>query len=274
MTSPKQLLEDFDIKPKKSLGQNFLHDPNALARIVESAELPADATVVEIGAGTGALTRVLAQTSQRVIAIETDERLRPVLSHTMNDLYNVEIHWGDFLKANLESLIGSGPFYVVANVPYYITSAILRKLLDRPHRPHRLVLTVQKEVAERILAEPGNMSILAVSVQFYGQPVLVTRLNPAVFWPRPDVESAVIRIDVYETPVVDVPDETTFFKIVRAGFSQKRKQLKNALAGGLGLKSSAARRLLETAEIDASRRAETLKLEEWARLSWAYQQAN
>jgi 16S rRNA (adenine1518-N6/adenine1519-N6)-dimethyltransferase len=176
----------------------------------------------------------------------------------------------DFLKVDVLRLVGAKDFIVVANVPYYITSKILRNLLDSHRRPRRIVLTVQMEVAERIIAEPGDMSLLAVSVQFYGKPQIVTRLKPGVFWPRPDVDSAVLRIDCYDDLPLDVPDSKTFFRVVRAGFSQKRKQLKNSLSGGLGIKSRAAGDMLDEAGIDATRRAETLSLEEWAALTRAY----
>ncbi len=270
MTAPWHLLADFGLSPRKSLGQNFLHDPNILARIVESATLPPDATVLEVGPGTGALTQRLARVAQRVVAIDADERLRPLLEAQVAAYDNVELHWGDFLKADVESLMGEGEYYVVANLPYYITSAVVRKLLEAPHRPCRLVLTVQKEVAHRMLAEPGNMGLLAISVQFYGHPQLVTHVKPTVFWPRPGVESAVLRIDVYDKPVINVPDAVTFFKLVRAGFGQKRKQLKNALANGLGMQVGVAQHLLESAGRDPRRRAETLSRDEGARLSHQY----
>jgi len=157
---------------------------------------------------------------------------------------------------------------VVANLPYYITSAILRHLLEISHKPRRLILTVQQEVAERLIAQPGDMSLLGISVLFYGQPSIVTKLNPAVFWPRPDVTSAVVRIDVYEQPPVSVPGEELFFKVVRAGFGQKRKQLRNAIGSGLGISHPRAGVLLESAGIDPTRRAETVTLAEWAALSW------
>jgi 16S rRNA (adenine1518-N6/adenine1519-N6)-dimethyltransferase len=271
MSNPKDLLDDHGIYPKKSLGQNFLHDPNAILRIVESAELPVDATVIEVGPGTGVMTAVLAESSGHVIAIETDDRLLPILENQVGDYDNVEIIHADFLKVDLEALVGDEPYYVVANLPYYITSAIIRKLLDHSNRPQRLILTVQREVADRIMEAPGDMSVLSVSVQFYGKPELVTRLNPAVFWPRPDVESAVIRVDVYDEPVVVVGDTRNFFKVVRAGFSQKRKQLKNSLRNGLQIKNTAAGQLLERAGIDPKRRAETLSLDEWGALTRTYE---
>ncbi|NDJ85834.1 MAG: ribosomal RNA small subunit methyltransferase A [Chloroflexi bacterium] len=259
--------------PKKSLGQNFLHDPNTLARIVDCANLVPDATVLEIGAGTGLLTRRLAANVGHVIAVEADERLKPILEASLDGYTNVDIHWGDFLKADIMALVGDKPYSVVANLPYYITSAIIRKLLEAPNPPTQLIITVQKEVAERILAQPGEMGVLAVSVQFYGHPELISRLKPAVFWPRPEVESAVLRITVYDKPAVDVPDTDLFFRVVRAGFGQKRKQLKNALAKGLNIRSTQAQAVLEQADIQPSRRAETLALEEWAALCIAVAQA-
>jgi 16S rRNA (adenine1518-N6/adenine1519-N6)-dimethyltransferase len=170
---------------------------------------------------------------------------------------------------DVAGLLRPESYVVVANVPYYITSAILRHLLESTHRPRRLVLTVQQEVAERVVAQPDDMSLLAVSVQFYGAARIVNRIKPAAFWPRPDVDSAVVRIDVYDQPPVEVPDEKTFFRVVRAGFSQKRKQLKNSLSGGLNLDSPQAADLLTQAGIDPRRRAETLSLEDWAALSRA-----
>jgi 16S rRNA (adenine1518-N6/adenine1519-N6)-dimethyltransferase len=167
----------------------------------------------------------------------------------------------------VDDLVGRGEYTVVANLPYYITSAILRHLLEAPHKPRRLVLTVQQEVAERLIARPGDMSLLTISVLFYGKPTIVSRLNPAAFWPRPDVASAVVQIDVYPQSPVDVPDETLFFKVVRAGFGQKRKQLKNAMGAGLGFSHAEAGALLQEAGIDPSRRAETLTLDEWAAIT-------
>lgn len=265
--NPKTLLEHYDIMPKKSLGQNFLHDPNMLEKIVATAELMPDDTVVEIGPGTGALTVKLARAAAHVIAIEIDERLRPVIEDQIAPFGNIYLVFNDVLKTDILSLVGDGGFVVVANLPYYITSAILRHLLEAPRRPRRLILTVQQEVAERICAEPGDLSLLAVSVQFYGKPTIVTRMKPGVFWPRPDVDSALLQIDTYSEPPVHVPNPKAFFQVVRSGFSMKRKQLKNAISGGLGVKSKVARDYLEHAGIDPMRRAETLNLEEWAALT-------
>ena len=268
--NPKQLLDDYGIVPKKSLGQNFLHDPNTLDKIVTIAELMPDDTVLEIGPGTGALTQLLAQNARHVVAVEVDERLRPLLEDQLADFKNVYLVFEDILKVDVLQLIGPRDFVVVANLPYYITSAILRHLLESDHPPRRLVLTVQMEVAERLVAQPPDMSLLSVSVQFFGKPRIVTRLKPGVFWPRPDVDSAVVRIDTYDRPPVDVPDAPTFFRVVRAGFGQKRKQLRNSISSGLRLDSESASALFEQAGIDPRRRAETLSLYEWAALTRAF----
>lgn len=258
-----------DFTPKKSLGQNFLRDPQLLEKIVALAELPADSTVLEIGAGTGALTRALARQAGRVLAVELDDRLIPPLRQMFADHPHVEIIHGDILTLDLSERLRDTPYAVVANLPYYITSAVLRHIFEHLPRPQRVVVTVQREVAERLIAGPGDMSLLAVSVQFYGQPRIVLRLSAGAFWPPPDVDSAVVRIDVYERPPVDVPDEALFFRVVRAGFSQKRKQLRNALSAGLGLSKAATEALLQAAGIDPRRRAETLSLDEWAALARA-----
>jgi 16S rRNA (adenine1518-N6/adenine1519-N6)-dimethyltransferase len=263
----RQRLEYYGIVPKKSLGQNFLHDPNALQKIVELAELTPATTVLEIGPGTGNLTRVLARSAAHVLAVEIDDRFFPLLQQEFSDQPHVEFLHADFLDINLAEQMGTTPYVVVANLPYYITSAILRHALESPAKPQRLVLTVQREVAERLVARPGDMSLLTVSVQFYGRPQIIMRLNPAAFWPRPDVESAVVRIDTYDTPPVTVPDERLFFQVVKAGFGQKRKQLRNALSAGLRIDKSQTSHLLEQTGINPERRAETLSLEEWAALT-------
>lgn len=268
--NPKALLDKYDIQPKKSLGQNFLHDPNMLEKIVSLAEVTKQDRVLEIGPGTGLLTEKLAQAAQQVITVELDDRLKPILQDVLAPYSNVRLIYEDILKVDVAALFRPEPYLVVANVPYYITSAILRHLLENAHRPRRLILTVQKDVADRMISQPDDMSILAVSVQFYGKPRVVARLKPSVFWPRPDVDSAVVRIDTYDQPAVDVPDSDTFFRVVRAGFSQKRKQLHNSVGSGLQLDAESITRLFAEAGIDAKRRAETLKLEEWARLTRAY----
>ena len=273
MMNVRRLLREFDIQPKKSLGQNFLVDQRALERIVEAAELGPEDIVLEIGPGLGALTRLLAVEAGRVVAVELDQRLVEALKQTATakaDLPNVEIIHGDILELNLADLLeqqgDNFQYKVVANLPYYITSAIIRHLLTAEVRPKLMVVTVQLEVARRITAEPGEMSLLAVSVQFYGRPRIVARIKAGAFYPSPQVDSAVIRIDLDDYPVVEVDDVDSFFEVVRAGFAQRRKQLRNALAAGLALPASEAAQVLNRAGVNPRRRAQTLSLEEWAKV--------
>lgn len=265
--NPKALLDSYNILPKRSLGQNFMHDPNALEKIVASAALLSTDTVVEIGAGTGALTELLAGAGRQVFSIEVDQRLRPLLEERFDDIGNVYLVFNDILKTDIAALVGAEEYVVVANVPYYISSAILWHFLESPLPPRRMVMTMQYEVAERIVGAPGAMNLLSIAVQYYGVPRIVSRYGPAVFWPRPNIDSAIVRIDTYEKPPLPLPSAELFFRVVKAGFSMKRKQLKNALAGGLRIKASRARDLLHEADIDPQRRAETLSLAEWARLT-------
>jgi len=279
---PRALLRRYGLAPRKALGQNFLSDPALLARIAAGAESgPAD-TVLEIGAGLGALTQELARRAGKVIAVETDPHLIAVLQDTVGAWPQVRLVHGDILTLDIPTLLEmvappAPPlwgtrlehFHVVANLPYYITAAVLRYLLEAPVRPARLVVTVQREVAERLVAGPGEMSLLAVSVQFYGAPRLLFRIKPGAFYPPPQVESAVVRLDTYAQPPVPVDDVSWFFTVVRAGFAQKRKQLRNTLASALGRPAAGVEAALCQAGLDPTRRAETLTLEEWARLAQA-----
>jgi 16S rRNA (adenine1518-N6/adenine1519-N6)-dimethyltransferase len=260
-THPKMILAGYSLEPKKSLGQNFLFDENILGHIVEAANLGPQDQVLEIGPGLGSLTRHLATIAQRVVAVELDGRFLPILQNELADLDNVQIVQGDILDQELAHLV-TGPYKVVSNVPYYITGAILRHLLSGGHKPSSMILTVQKEVAERLTAEPPAMSLLALSVLYYGDIERVTTIKAGAFWPRPDVDSAVIRIEVRPQKSINKEAEQAFFKIVRTGFSQKRKQLqKNLRQLGVGRTEISA--ALEEAAIDGSRRAETLTLDEW-----------
>jgi 16S rRNA (adenine1518-N6/adenine1519-N6)-dimethyltransferase len=284
MMDVRKLLKEFDIQPKKSLGQNFLVDRRALGRIVEAAELGPEDIVLEIGPGLGTLTRLLAERAGRVVAVELDQRLVEVLSQSLADCPNVEIVQGDILQLDPVELIRNAllpcslapllpcspalllPFKVVANLPYYITSAVLRHLLTARVRPKLMVVTVQLEVARRIIAEPGDMNLLAVSVQFYGRPRIVARIKASAFYPSPQVDSAVVRIDLDGPPVVEVDDVDSFFEVVRAGFAQRRKQLRNALSAELALPASEVAQALSRAGVDPKRRAQTLSIEEWAKV--------
>jgi len=263
LTQTRRLLRQFDLRARKGLGQHFLIDGEVLKLIISAAELtPAD-VIVEVGPGLGVLTRELAQKAGRVIAIELDSKLAAALKQTLASFNNVTIINDDVLKLKPADL--ATDYKVVANLPYYITSPVLRHFLEASAKPRLMMVMVQKEVAEAIVARPGGMSLLSVSVQFYGEPRIIGYVPAECFYPAPKVDSAIVRIDPYPQPAVAV-DEGSFFELVRAGFTAPRKQLANSLAQGLGVSKAEVLSLLETAGIVSQRRAETLSLEEWARL--------
>ncbi len=264
------LLKKYSIRPKKSLGQNFLVEPAGLRKVLTAAELQGDEQVLEIGAGLGSLTVLLAQNAKEVLAIEIDQKLFPALQEALAPYANVKTIHGDILNLDLDGLLHDQDFVVVANIPYYITSAIIRKLLEANKRPSRMILTIQKEVAERIIARDGKMSLLALSVQVYGKPELVATIPAGAFYPAPDVDSAVLKLTLYEKPLIQEQNLDLFFKLAQAGFSQKRKTLRNSLASGLSISSQQAEKILADAQLESNRRAETLNLEEWNRLVLAY----
>jgi 16S rRNA (adenine1518-N6/adenine1519-N6)-dimethyltransferase len=267
MTHVMDLVRRYGIDPKRSLGQNFLVDEGHLDHIAAAAALsPADA-VVEIGPGVGTLTARLAARAGLVVAVELDDRLIELLRADFADRPHVTIVHGDFLALDPSSLIPAGrPYKVVANLPYYITSAALRRVLEAQRPPRLAVVMVQAEVAERICAAPGDLSLLAVSVQFYATPAIVHRVPAGAFYPRPKVDSAVLRLEVRPQPAVTDVSPARFFAVVRAGFSQKRKQLANSLAAGLALPKATVAAALRQAGVDPTRRAETLSLAEWGRV--------
>jgi 16S rRNA (adenine1518-N6/adenine1519-N6)-dimethyltransferase len=261
------LLKQYGLRPDKKLGQNFLQDPFALESIAAAAEIQPTDTVLEIGPGLGSLTRYLAVSAREVIAVELDPDLIPPLEAVTSPYDNVRIIHGDILKLSPHNLVQEPGYLVVANIPYYITSAIIRHLLENDPKPRRIVLTIQKEVADRICAEPGDMSLLALSVQVYGEPRIADRIPAGAFFPSPKVDSAVLCVDIYENPKIQPELLDTFFKLVKAGFSQKRKTLRNSLSSGLHISPLEAEGLLKKADIDPMRRAETLSIDEWRLLS-------
>lgn len=265
------LLKQYGLRPDKKLGQNFLQDPFALASIAAAAEIQPTDTVLEIGPGLGSLTRYLAVSAREVIAVELDADLIPPLEAVTKPYDNVQIVLGDILKLSPYKLIQKPGYLVVANIPYYITSAIIRHLLENNPKPRRIVLTIQKEVADRICAMPGDMSLLALSVQVYGEPRIANRIPADAFFPAPKVDSAVLCVDIYEAPKIQAELLDTFFKLIKAGFSQKRKTLRNSLSSGLRISPLQAEGLLKKAIIDPMRRAETLSIEEWQALCKLYQ---
>ncbi len=279
LEDPRVLLSRYGLQPRRSLGQNFLIDPMAPARIAAGAELSLADTVLEIGAGLGTLTGALLARAGQVVAVETDPQLAAALQDVLGACANLRVVQGDILSLDPAALLAVTPvdtlplwgarlehYKVVANLPYYITAAVLRHILEARVRPAILVVTVQREVAERMVAQPGDMSLLALSVQFYGKPRLLMRLKRGAFFPAPAVESAVVRLDLYETPPVAVDAVADFFRVARAGFAQRRKQLRNTLAAELHLNPGAVAEALIGAGIDPTRRAETLALPEWGRL--------
>ena len=261
--SIKKLLNRYGLKPQKGLGQNFLADQGALYKIIQAAQIKADDTVLEIGPGLGSLTTLLAERAERVVAVELDTNLVRALGEILDPYPNVELIQGDILEVNLNELFTRPGYLVVANIPYYITSALLRQLLEAQYAPERVVLTVQKEVAERICAAAGDLSLLALSVQVYGEPEITAHIPAGAFFPAPKVDSAVVRIEIFPEPRIPRPQLDLFFALTKAGFSQKRKTLLNSVSAGMGWDKQKTAARMQTAGIDPQRRAQTLSLEEW-----------
>jgi 16S rRNA (adenine1518-N6/adenine1519-N6)-dimethyltransferase len=268
--NPLPLLKAFRLRPQKDLGQNFLVDENILSRIVECADLAPTAQVLEIGAGLGSLTYFLAQAASQVTAVEIDPDLLAIARHTTANCENVDLVQGDILQMDLSNLELQDGFIVVANIPYYITSAIIRKLLNSAAKPVRMVLTIQEEVARRICAEAGEMSLLALSVQVFGDAHIVLKIPAQAFYPSPKVDSVTLRVDLFQQPLIAEEKLDTFFRLTKAGFSQKRKMLRNTLSAGLQLPREEVDALLTDAAIDPQRRAQTLTLQEWGTLTDHY----
>ncbi|MBN2548408.1 MAG: ribosomal RNA small subunit methyltransferase A [Anaerolineales bacterium] len=261
-----ELLRRYGLRPDKSLGQNFLIDPAALEQVIQAAEIEPQHCVLEIGPGLGSLTRLLAGKARQVVAVELDANLIAPLQEVLSTYDNVKVIQGDILAFDPAELMDEPGYLVAANIPYYITSALMRHLLEASRTPQRLALTVQREVAERICASPGEMSLLSISVQVYGNPRIMGRIPAGAFYPSPQVDSSIVRIDLYPTPVVPFSLLGSFFRLAKAGFSQKRKTLRNALMGGMRWPSDYTLSALQACSIDPQRRAETLSLEEWRRL--------
>jgi len=260
------VLKRHGLRADKSLGQNFLQDPFALEAITSAAEIKATDTVLEIGPGLGSLTRYLAVAARQVVAVELDWKMIRPLQAVLAPYSNVRVMQGDILELSPKDLITETDYLVVANIPYYITSAVIRHLLESDPKPRRIVLTIQKEVAERICAKPGDMSLLALSVQIYGSPHTAARIPAEAFFPVPKVDSAVLIIDILATPLIKKEIIETFFRLIKAGFGQKRKTLRNSLSAGLHITPSEAAEMLTRANIDPQRRAETLSIPEWQAL--------
>lgn len=265
LAKTRELCHLFEIKPARSKGQNFLINEKIYDDLVKAADLNLEDTVLEIGPGLGFLTAKLAKKVKKVIAVELDDKLAAYLQTGIDaqGLDNVEIINGDILRVNLDSRLSEN-YKIVANIPYNISSLFLRLFLSAQHKPELLVLMLQKEVAERIVATPPDMSILAVSVQYYGVPEIIRLVKAGNFWPEPKVDSAVISIKVRaeETGL----DDKKFFQIVRIGFSAKRKMLKNNLAAGLKSDQKKMENILVEQGLNPKIRAEDLSLADWQKL--------
>jgi 16S rRNA (adenine1518-N6/adenine1519-N6)-dimethyltransferase len=270
----RQLLRQFGVKPKKRLGQHFLIDEAVLECILSAAEISPGDIVVEVGPGLGILTEGLAKQGARVIAVELDSKLVALLKKRLAAFPDVKIIHADILKAIPRQLLQNDltasalfqGYKVVANLPYYITSPVLNHFFEAPLRPTVMIVMVQKEVGEAIVAIPGKMSLLSVRTQFYSKPSIISYVPAASFYPPPKVDSVILRLDVYPQPPIEVPDAAGFFDIVMHGFSAPRKQLRNSLAHSLEMPPSQVSVFLEKAGVDGKRRAETLTLEEWREL--------
>lgn len=262
----RALLSLHQMRPNKSFAQNFLVDRAVLTEIVQAAEIETHEEILELGAGTGVLTRELAQRARRVVAVELERDMLALLKTTTREYSNVEMLSQNLLFFDPLEVFGHRPYKLVANLPYYITAPTFRHFLACDNPPRLLVVMVQYEVAQRVTAAPGDLSLLALSVQFYGQPQLVARVPARAFYPSPKVDSAILRIDVQPPPLSSSSDQQSFFRVAQAGFSERRKQLHNALTRGLHCKNEDVRAWLAQAAIDPTRRAETLSIEEWLRL--------
>jgi len=279
--NPKSLLKQYQARPSKRFGQNFLADRRIVRKIVKAAEITSKDTVLEIGPGTGELTKEIAKAAGKVIAVEKDPRMVQILRETLKGFTNVEVICGDIRRLSLPQIDGglaSLNYKVVGNLPFYLTAPAIRKFLENTRvKPVYLVLVVQKEVAQRICQKPPRMNLLAVSVQAYAEPKIIFYISKKFFWPQPEVDAALIKITPKNVPIGDTD---LFFKIVKAGFSQPRKQLSNNLSrlnfssknlGGqakqLKYDKKKAREWLLENGVEPSRRAETLSLEEWMRLT-------
>ncbi|MFP3121321.1 16S rRNA (adenine(1518)-N(6)/adenine(1519)-N(6))-dimethyltransferase RsmA [Ectobacillus funiculus] len=273
----KGILEKYGFSFKKSLGQNFLIDTNVLNRIVDFAEMSSETAAIEIGPGIGALTEQLAKRAKKVIAFEIDQRLLPILGETLEPYDNVKIIHSDVLKANVKQVVEEEfekdqDIMVVANLPYYVTTPILFKLLEEQLPIRGIVVMLQKEVADRIAAAPGTKDYgsLSIALQYYTEAETVMIVPRTVFVPQPNVDSAVIRLTKREKPAVTVQDEAFFFEVVRASFAQRRKTLMNNLVNnlqGIPKDKELLEQTLQEAGIDPKRRGETLSIEEFGRLS-------
>ncbi len=265
----QRIIRKYDFKLEKSLGQNFLIDNNMIEKIIKAADITKEDLVIEIGPGIGTLTSAAANYAGKVKAIEIDKKLIPILHETLSEHENIEIVHSDILKVDLKQLIQTEKSYkqvkVIGNLPYYITTPIIMKILEERTRVSDIIIMLQKEVADRLKASPGNKDYgsLSIAVQYFCTVEPVASVPKTVFIPKPNVDSSIIRLVVRSQPLVYVDDEDLFFKVVRAGFNQRRKTLLNSLSNAMGIDKRILEETLLLCKIDPARRAETLTIEEF-----------
>lgn len=266
----QKLCHEFSIHPTRQAGQNFLIESQIAQTMADAAVVKESDTVLEIGPGLGALTVVLAKRAKQLVAVEKDPRIFKALFKILEPYKNIKLILGDVLKISLFPLLKNGKekghFKLVANLPYSITSAVLRKFTETEPKPELMTVMIQKEVAERVCAKIGEMSLLSVAIQFYAKPEIVKIISREAFWPKPEIESAVIKLKVHKVMRTDV-DIKRFFQIIRIGFSSRRKQLQNNLAAGLRLPNSGIQQTLQEAGFNPKIRAQDLSVEDWVKLS-------
>ena len=268
------LLRELGLSPRKALGQHFLVSPGVLVRILDAADIAPGDAVVEVGPGLGVLTRGLVERGARVTAVELDDEMAAALARSFAAHDRVRIVHADARTVDLASLAAPGePYLVVANLPYYAATPIVRRFLEAEHPPRRLVVTVQREVARGMVATPGALGLLGLGVQFYGAPRIVATIRPGAFHPPPKVTSAVVRIDVHDEPLLPPSQREGFFALARAAFSAPRKQLRGGLSHALGRPADAVADLLRCGGVDPTRRPQTLALGEWAALYRVFRDA-
>lgn len=283
LTSPstiRYIMDKYGFRFSKSLGQNFLIDEGTVNRIVANAEVGQEDMVLEIGPGIGVMTQVLAAHAEKVVAVEIDSSLLPILNETLEGLDNVEVVHGDILEVDVKALLtehfGDRKPKVVANLPYYVTTPILMRFLEERLPVSEIVVMIQKEVAERMTASPSTKAYgsLSIAVQYYCEAAVVQKVPPTVFMPQPSVESLVIRLKLREKPCVELLNPDFFFKVVKAAFGQRRKTLLNALSAGLSMPKDKILEVLEAVEIAPNLRGEALTIEAFARLANAFEELN
>jgi 16S rRNA (adenine1518-N6/adenine1519-N6)-dimethyltransferase len=270
----KEIIDKYGFRFSKSLGQNFLIDENIIYKILDGAEISENDLVLEVGPGIGTLTQYLGDRARKVLAIEIDKTLIPILGETLSEYENIELVHGDVLEIDLNQLINEKfageKVKVVSNLPYYVTTPIIMKFLEDEVPVTDIVVMVQKEVADRLKASPNtkDYGALSVAVQYYCEPEIITKVPRAVFIPQPNVESTVIRLKVLDRPRVNIDNRKLFFKVVKASFAKRRKTLLNSLyMGTLGLDKKDIKEALSLSEIDSKRRGESLAIEEFALLA-------